>query len=283
MGLMDVFTAVQTQVTTVLTALGATVPQFLVGANELANEGALPRVVWVPAVETIQGPHAQGGDGVSQPPPPAHPPRPGAGARLVPGHPRLRGPWPTTWWPPSTTSATGPTTRSGPTGPSVRRRRPAPAGSTCSSGRCRSPSPASSTPRHRDLDAHHPAGGLACVGARSWPSTTTPPGDDDTIQDLREAAPAAPAAAGEDRGEVGRGQGAVAAGLRRAHLRAAGRRRRRGGTIAISMASLTGPRHNPEYGRFAAAKASLRMARGQGDDRGEFDAAIKAAGEHVGR
>ena len=69
MGLMDVFGAVQTRVTAVLTALAATVPQFLVGANELANEGAPPRVVWVPTVEAIQGPHAQGGDGVSNPRP----------------------------------------------------------------------------------------------------------------------------------------------------------------------------------------------------------------------
>jgi len=69
MGLVDVFHAVETQVTTVLTALSQTVPEFLTGADQLAREGRPPRVVWVPTVETIQGPHAQGGDGVSNPRP----------------------------------------------------------------------------------------------------------------------------------------------------------------------------------------------------------------------
>jgi hypothetical protein len=69
MGLVDVFNAVQTRLTTVLTALGAPVPEYLVGAQELANQTTPPRIIWVPTTETIQGPHAQGGDGVRNPRP----------------------------------------------------------------------------------------------------------------------------------------------------------------------------------------------------------------------
>jgi hypothetical protein len=69
MGLIDVFTAVQAQATTTITALGQTVPVFEVGADRAMVEGAPPRVAWVPATETIRGPHAQGGDGVKNPRP----------------------------------------------------------------------------------------------------------------------------------------------------------------------------------------------------------------------
>lgn len=56
-----------------------------------------------------------------------------------------------------------------------------------------------------------------------------------------------------------------------------------GGTVAIAMASLTGPRHNPEYGRFAAAKVSLHWPEGKEMTEAEFDAAIATANGHVGR
>lgn len=69
MGLLDIFNAVQTQLTTVLTGLSLTVPQYLVGADKLQNQGSPPRIVWVPGRENVAGPHAQGGDGVSNPRP----------------------------------------------------------------------------------------------------------------------------------------------------------------------------------------------------------------------
>jgi hypothetical protein len=69
MGLGDFFAAVQTQVTTTLTALGQPIPAFDVGADRLMVEGAPPRIVWVPLRERILGPHAQGGDGVTNPRP----------------------------------------------------------------------------------------------------------------------------------------------------------------------------------------------------------------------
>jgi hypothetical protein len=69
MGLQDVFTAVQNQMATTMTALGETVPKFLVGSDQLPVEDSPPRVVWVPGRETIRGPHAQGGDGVRNPRP----------------------------------------------------------------------------------------------------------------------------------------------------------------------------------------------------------------------
>jgi hypothetical protein len=71
MGLLDAFTAVQNQMTTTMGALvpPETVPQFLVGADHLQDEGAPPRIVWVPTVESIRGPHAQGGDGIRNPRP----------------------------------------------------------------------------------------------------------------------------------------------------------------------------------------------------------------------
>lgn len=69
MGLLDVFNAVQAQATAVITALGQTVPVFQLGADRLMVEGAPPQVVWVPTVETIRGPHSQGGDGVRNPRP----------------------------------------------------------------------------------------------------------------------------------------------------------------------------------------------------------------------
>lgn len=69
MGLVDVFNAVQAQVTTTLTALAQPIPEFLLGADQIARHSAPPRVVWVPTVEAIRGPHAQGGDGVKNPRP----------------------------------------------------------------------------------------------------------------------------------------------------------------------------------------------------------------------
>jgi hypothetical protein len=71
MGLVDFFTAVQTQVTAVMAGLTppVTPPVFRVGADKLQIQDAPNRVVWVPAGETIQGPHAQGGDGVRNPRP----------------------------------------------------------------------------------------------------------------------------------------------------------------------------------------------------------------------
>jgi hypothetical protein len=71
MGLADFFTAVQTQVTAVMAGLTppVTPPVFRIGADKLQIQDVPNRVVWVPAGETIQGPHAQGGDGVRNPRP----------------------------------------------------------------------------------------------------------------------------------------------------------------------------------------------------------------------
>lgn len=69
MGLTDIFTAVQTELTSVLTALALPIPTYLVGADKLYNQDSPPRIVWVPGREVIAGPHAQGGDGVSNPRP----------------------------------------------------------------------------------------------------------------------------------------------------------------------------------------------------------------------
>lgn len=108
-----------------------------------------------------------------------------------------------------------------------------------------------------------------------------PIGDDATIQDLREAAPAAPAAevkTVEKWAEAKRlwpqNFAAPAYGLPG---------QAPGGTIAINMAGLTGPKPNPEFWRFAAAKASCGWPEGKEMTEADFDAAIKAAGEHVAR
>jgi hypothetical protein len=69
MGLLDIFNAVQTQLTTVLTGLSLTVPEYRVGADKLHIQDSPPRIVWVPGREGIAGPHAQGGDGVFNPRP----------------------------------------------------------------------------------------------------------------------------------------------------------------------------------------------------------------------
>jgi hypothetical protein len=55
------------------------------------------------------------------------------------------------------------------------------------------------------------------------------------------------------------------------------------GTVPISMGGLVGPMPNHEYWKFAAAKASCAWPEGKEMTETEFDAAIKAAGEHVGR
>jgi hypothetical protein len=55
------------------------------------------------------------------------------------------------------------------------------------------------------------------------------------------------------------------------------------GTVAVNMGHLVGPTPNPEYGRFAAAKVSLHWPEGKEMTEAEFDEAVKAAGEHVGR
>lgn len=69
MGLQDFFTACQDRLTAVLTGLSLTVPTYRLGADQLAIEDAPPRITWVPTTEAILGPHAQGGDGVSNPRP----------------------------------------------------------------------------------------------------------------------------------------------------------------------------------------------------------------------
>lgn len=71
MGLVDFFTAVETQVTAVMGALVPPVdpPVFRIGADKVSIQDAPNRVVWVPAGETIRGPHDQGGDGVRNPRP----------------------------------------------------------------------------------------------------------------------------------------------------------------------------------------------------------------------
>jgi hypothetical protein len=71
MGLVDFFTAVEAYMTVTLAALDppVTPPVFRIGADKLQIQDAPNRVVWVPGGETIQGPHAQGGDGVRNPRP----------------------------------------------------------------------------------------------------------------------------------------------------------------------------------------------------------------------
>lgn len=55
------------------------------------------------------------------------------------------------------------------------------------------------------------------------------------------------------------------------------------GTVAINMQGMVGPKPNPEYWRFAAARAVGNWPEGKEMTEAEFDAAVKAAGEHVGR
>lgn len=69
MGLQDFFAAVEARMSTVLTGLGVPVPAFDVGLDRLLVEAAPPRIVWIPGKETHRGPHAQGGDGISNPRP----------------------------------------------------------------------------------------------------------------------------------------------------------------------------------------------------------------------
>ncbi len=71
MGLIDVFQAVQDQLTATFAGFAPplTVPKFEVGASSRAKEGDYPRIVWVPTTEIITRADAQGGDGVSNPRP----------------------------------------------------------------------------------------------------------------------------------------------------------------------------------------------------------------------
>jgi len=69
MGLADFFDAVQTRMAATLTGLSLPVPTFRTGADKLDMQDGPPRIVWVPMREQIQGPHAQGGDGVRNPRP----------------------------------------------------------------------------------------------------------------------------------------------------------------------------------------------------------------------
>ncbi len=55
------------------------------------------------------------------------------------------------------------------------------------------------------------------------------------------------------------------------------------GSVAMDLSRVTGPRPNPEYWRFAAARAANGWPEGKEMTEAEFDAAVKAAGEHVGR
>jgi hypothetical protein len=55
------------------------------------------------------------------------------------------------------------------------------------------------------------------------------------------------------------------------------------GTVAVSMANVTGPKHNPEYWRFAAARAMHAWPEGWELTEADFDAAVKAATEATGR
>lgn len=55
------------------------------------------------------------------------------------------------------------------------------------------------------------------------------------------------------------------------------------GSVPVDISKLRGPRANPEYWRFAAAKAAGVWPHGLEMTLSDFDAAIKAAGEHVAR
>jgi hypothetical protein len=55
------------------------------------------------------------------------------------------------------------------------------------------------------------------------------------------------------------------------------------GTVPINLAGLTGPRHNPNYGYFSAARVVGHWPEGKEMTEAEFDAAMKAAGEHLAR
>ena len=113
-----------------------------------------------------------------------------------------------------------------------------------------------------------------------------PSAPDDTINELREAAPPAPSAPSavvktvekwaEAKGLWPQNFAAPAYGL-------PGGAPQGGGTVAMDLSKVTGPRPNPEYWRFAAAKAGNAWPEGKEMTEAEFDAAIKAAGEHVAR
>lgn len=108
-----------------------------------------------------------------------------------------------------------------------------------------------------------------------------PSAPDDTIQDLRQAAAPAPGIRTVEKWAEAKGlwpqnlagptYGLPGAGALNA------------GSVAVDMRRVTGPKPNPEYWRFAAAKASCGWPEGKEMTEEEFDAAIKAAGEHVAR
>lgn len=71
MGIVAFCNAVAERMTNVMTDIlkANELPEFLIGADKLANEGAPPRVVFIPLREIWRGPHGQGGDGVQNPRP----------------------------------------------------------------------------------------------------------------------------------------------------------------------------------------------------------------------
>jgi hypothetical protein len=54
-------------------------------------------------------------------------------------------------------------------------------------------------------------------------------------------------------------------------------------SVPVAMGGMVGPRDNPRYGMFAAARVVNHWPEGKELTEEEFDAAIKAAGEHVAR
>jgi len=109
-----------------------------------------------------------------------------------------------------------------------------------------------------------------------------PSGDPD-IQEPRDAAPSASAAERKTAEKWAEQKGLWPQLFPAPAVQVSGGQAGALGTVAVPMASLTGPRPNPEYWRFAAAKAGNGWPEGKELTEEEFDAAIKAAGEHVAR
>lgn len=105
---------------------------------------------------------------------------------------------------------------------------------------------------------------------------------DDTINELREAAPA-PVAEVKTVEAWALAKGLLPAFFGAPAYRLPGAPGGLAASVPVAMAGLTGPRPNPEHWRFAAAKAGNAWPEGKEMTEADFDAAIKAAGEHVAR